>query len=94
MFVLGYKNIHFDDFEIDQYGIWSQICINCHKKNFISHKIDDYPGSDVICGVKGCANEAEFYIDFIEKNVTYHKGTLTLSREDFISEYYNNDKLF
>ncbi len=44
MFVLGYKNIHFDDFEIDEYGIWSQICINCHKKNFISHKIDDYPG--------------------------------------------------
>ena len=76
---LIYNGIVFDDFVLwnewdgydDQFG-WSQICDNCistHQIGVVTlpnkKKMDilDDAGSG-ICGVKGCDNESDNYIDF------------------------------
>lgn len=58
-----YKSIIFDDFEINDYDkIWSRICKTCATNNNINIEELDEDGSG-ICGVSGCSNEADFYID-------------------------------
>ena len=54
----------FDDITIDDNGYkWSQVC-NCHTKKLnISELMLDEAGQG-ICGVIGCENEADYYIDF------------------------------
>jgi len=56
----------FDDITIDDNGHkWSQIS-KCHTKELnISESILDEAGQG-ICGVIGCDNEADYYIDFNE----------------------------
>ena len=59
-----YQGISFDDVVKDDDGhLWSQICSECAKKvKPGKHSLDDV-GSG-ICGVEGCENEADYYIDF------------------------------
>ena len=60
-----YNGVTFDDFVIDEDGqhVWSQVCPSCAKKFNFSENILDNAGSG-ICGVDGCNNESDYYIDF------------------------------
>lgn len=55
----------FDDYTNGEEGVWTQICKDCVEKYNIDKKYLDECGSG-ICGVKGCNNEADFYLDFPE----------------------------
>ena len=54
----------FDDYVIDGDGhIWSQVCNSC----IAIHKLPESALDDIgegICGIVGCTNEADKYIDF------------------------------
>jgi len=56
-----YNDIVFDDYSTDS-GEWSQVCEK-HAKCFDKGILSECAGTPV-CGVKGCNNTAEFYIDF------------------------------
>lgn len=75
-----WKGIIFDDVELgidtakrlhsvsdatDEYNDWSQVCLHCVNKHNIPIELLDSAGSG-ICGIKGCENESDFYIDFSE----------------------------
>lgn len=62
MLEFKFKGIVFDDFG-DGETMWSQICQGCVDKHNISDTFLDDAGQG-ICGVKGCQNEADYYIDF------------------------------
>ena len=54
----------FDDITTDGDGHkWTQICAECVKKLNIPERLLDDAGSG-ICGVCGCDNEADYYLDF------------------------------
>jgi hypothetical protein len=64
-----YKGITFDDFTSAKDSSselpYSQICKKCVSKFAgISNCISDSPSTS-ICGVRGCDNESDYYIDFI-----------------------------
>ena len=61
---MEYKNIIFDDFVADEIGTWSQICQSCKDKYFDGELTSEIPIEGLICGVKNCNNEADFYLDF------------------------------
>ena len=61
-----YKGIKFDDAnKADEEGLndWSQICKHCVTKHNINNNMLDDAGQG-ICGVEGCNEEADYYIDF------------------------------
>jgi hypothetical protein len=61
--LLEYKNVIFDDYTKNEDGIyWARLCKECSQKNIFKNELDN-TGSG-ICGVKGCNNESEYYIDF------------------------------
>lgn len=60
-------SVAFDDFTRDEYGYWSQICQHCVDKYKINFNLLAEDGHG-ICGVSGCENQADYYIDF-EKNM-------------------------
>lgn len=54
----------FDDTVRDEDGHeWSQLCEECVDKLSVSKAVLDGAGSG-LCGVKGCLNESDYYIDF------------------------------
>lgn len=59
----------FEDYVADEYGEWSQICdVHLTKiKDHNSKDVDSYirlrEGTG-LCGVEGCVNLAEHYVDF------------------------------
>lgn len=61
-----FKEVKFDDFEEDEYGTWSQICQSCVDKYNIDEHCLDIESGRGICGVEGCENESDHYIDFPE----------------------------
>jgi hypothetical protein len=74
-----FKNVTFDDFVLkyqDEYCDWSQICLPFASKHHISENLLDSAGQGV-CGVEGCSNEADFYIDFPD-------GELEITKEEII----------
>lgn len=79
-FVLENDVVCFDDFVEDKETgqLWSCICESCAKKYRVPDNLLDEAGQG-ICGVQGCWNEADFYIDFskLEKLETYHVRRLT-----------------
>jgi hypothetical protein len=85
-----YSGIKFDDVTTDENGHkWSQICEACVERSHVSSKIISNPGSG-ICGVEGCNNEADFYIDFPDvesDDKTYHQKTIYISPQE--NAYYN-----
>lgn len=56
--------ITFDDFTSGDEGEWSQICSTCTKKFAIPKEVLDENVGSGICGVEGCWNESDHYIDF------------------------------
>ena len=67
----NYKGIVFDDVilkESEDLNDWSQICQECKDGHNISIDVLDHTGSG-ICGVEGCNNEAEYYIDFPDREL-------------------------
>lgn len=67
--VISYHNVKFDDSTVtDDKHTWSQICEKCvHTNHFEHESLDD--GGSGICGVEGCENEADYYIDFNDNEV-------------------------
>jgi hypothetical protein len=61
---MKHKEIEFDDVVIEENGTWSQICDSCIENHIESDCLDELPIANLICGVKGCNNEATHYIDF------------------------------
>ncbi len=61
---MKHKEIEFDDIVIEENGTWSQICDSCIENHIDSDFLDELPIANLICGVKGCNNEATHYIDF------------------------------
>lgn len=54
----------FDDVTTDEDGHqWSQVCTKCEGEHKLPSHLLAEEGSG-ICGVKGCENEAEYYLDF------------------------------
>ena len=63
----GYRisEVCFDDFVTNEDGsCWAYICKECAEKYGISESLLDDGCGGGTCGVQGCENEADFYIDF------------------------------
>jgi len=80
MLVIKYRGVVFDDFNTFEehgkvYNFWSQICTDCVKNNkeIIKTILLDDCGQG-ICGVEGCTNEADYYIDFPPKEVDIYNN--------------------
>jgi len=59
--VLKYKGIEFDDYVIDEYGMWSTICEICQGR-YYNRILKDCKLQDEgigYCGIKGCTNSSE-----------------------------------
>lgn len=54
----------FDDIVEDKKcGDWSQMCNSCVQAHKLNHEdLDRIPSDDFVCGIKGCENEAHFYV--------------------------------
>lgn len=68
-----FQGIVFDDVVLkdsDGYKDWSQVCHDCVQEHRLhAHKdaiIKDISVSGQTCGIAGCSNEADFYIDFAD----------------------------
>ncbi len=59
----------FDDVVSDEYGTWTQLCINHAKEPYYSifGKISECASSNISCGCKNCKNKAEYYLDFYDE---------------------------
>lgn len=56
----------FDDIELEENEAWSQICSRCAERYNIPQDLISQCAGMPICGVEGCQNEADYYIDFKE----------------------------
>lgn len=66
-------NIVFDDWndEVEEYGTyWGGMCQECFNKfkNILGDRVSDGSGC---CSVKGCENEADYYVDFLKNEVSF-----------------------
>jgi hypothetical protein len=60
-----FKGVMFDDVtKEDEYNDWSQICQSCVDRHKVDKNCLDDAGQG-ICGVEGCENESDYYIDFV-----------------------------
>ena len=66
---ISYNDVLFDDY-VEDYkggratGVWTQICQHCVLTRSIPlSALERWKGSG-ICGVKGCNNESDHYLDF------------------------------
>lgn len=70
------KQIVFDDFEdnTEEYdSYWVEMCPHCHNKyrGILGNRADDGGTACGTCSVKGCENEADYYVDFNMNEVTF-----------------------
>lgn len=67
------KTITFDDYRIDpdpDRANWAYVCKHCVKKHYLDpNKLDNAVPAHVTCGIQGCNNEADYYLD-LPKNIT------------------------
>lgn len=68
------KRIVFDDFQDNtkEYNsYWAEMCPHCHNKykGILGKRID--VGAMGTCSVKGCQNEANYYVDFDPKEINF-----------------------
>ena len=66
-------SIVFDDWndEVEEYGTyWVGMCQECFNKfkNILGDRVSDGSGC---CSVKGCENEADYYVDFLKDEVAF-----------------------
>ena len=67
------KNIVFDDYvnNTEEYGsYYVEMCSDCYNKykDILGNRVDD-GGACGTCSVKGCENEADYYVDFDKDEV-------------------------
>jgi len=62
--------VRFDDLVFDKIvnHYWAPVCCECIEKHAMYHD-EIAPAQGTICGVEGCNNEADYYIDFPQENV-------------------------
>lgn len=62
-----HKRVKFDDWCIYNEGrwIWSQICNSSLAKHKQLESSDPQPLIRILCGVEGCNNEADYYIELV-----------------------------
>lgn len=63
--------IVFDDFEREGDSCWAELCPAClgkYRKILAGHASDGAAGT---CSVKGCQNEADYYLDFKKEEVSF-----------------------
>lgn len=92
------NNIEFDDVVItDDNKKWSQICESCREKYNLANNDDysiDYNVGYGICGIVGCNNESDHYIDFIGQIdcINKHFGSIDnlAERKQIIKELTSN----
>lgn len=72
------KQITFDDFVdnalVDDFGsYWVEMCPHCHNKyrSILGNRADDGGTACGTCSVKGCENEADYYVDFNRNEVSF-----------------------
>lgn len=62
------KQIVFDDFCKDEEynNVWVEMCPHCHRKyrGILRGRFDGNGSAQATCSVKGCNNEASYYVDF------------------------------
>ena len=62
------NEIAFDDFTADtEYdSVWVEMCPHRHNKykNILGLRCSDKGEAQGVCGVQGCNNEADYYVDF------------------------------
>lgn len=68
------SKIVFDDYvdnTMEYNSYWVGMCKHCYNKHkdILGNRVDDY-GSGV-CSVKGCENEADYYVDFDMNEVEF-----------------------
>jgi hypothetical protein len=56
--------LKFDDVNTGEFGDWSQVCESCVVKLNIDRTLLVPDIGSGICGVDGCSNGADHYIDF------------------------------
>lgn len=83
----NYKGIKFDDIETEEGCSQSQVCCDCVSKHNINKSILDPTASNPICGIKGCENEADYYIDF-------PKGELKINCTVCGQECFDDDGIY
>lgn len=71
-----YEDIVFDDFvdEVKEYGAYYvSMCPCCCEKyeHILGDKVDECSTAWGTCSVKGCSNEADYYIDFDANEVEF-----------------------
>ena len=74
IFESGTKQIIFDDFTDNraEYGsYWAEMCPCCYEKykDILGKRVDDGGIAQGTCCVKGCWKDADYYVDFDEKDV-------------------------
>lgn len=83
--VIENNAVCFDDFVQDkENGDWACMCKDCVNKYKIPERLLDETGQG-ICGVQGCNNEADYYIDFPETD-TPQQGALKIPLEFLCGE--------
>lgn len=74
IFKVGEKQIRFDDYEYntkEYQSYWAEICPECQKKYKDILGTRASLGAAGTCSVKGCWNEADYYVDFKEEEVDF-----------------------
>ena len=67
--MLKHRGITFDDYVVENNGVWTQICTTCAEKHHIATaRLSGGASNESICGVAGCENEANFYLDFFVRH--------------------------
>ena len=71
------KQIVFDDYvdnTIEFNSYWVEMCSHCHNKyrGILGKRADDGGTACGTCSVKGCENEANYYVDFNKNEVKFN----------------------
>lgn len=72
------KQIIFDDYvnNTEEYGsYWVEMCPHCYNKyrNILGNRVDDGGIAQGTCSVRGCTNEADYYVDFDKNEVEFRE---------------------
>lgn len=92
------KKVIFDDWtesqDIDDNDVvWVEMCKSCHRKHrhILKGRFDNNPGVGT-CSVKGCENEADYYVDFKPEDVREVRIAPTLDDEVWVNCDGKEDK--
>jgi hypothetical protein len=75
------ENIILDDYIIDDDNFtWTQLCPKCHDDaKYLEGVITDSATDELICGVRGCDNTAQYYWD-VHRETSIIDGSLWIKQ--------------